>query len=107
MRFLERQGLRRVARNFGTRRGEIDLVMLDGNCLSFIEVRYRNHGSVAAAAMTVDRRKQKRIIHAAAEFLSKHPDYADHVCRFDVVGVDRTVGGTLKVHWIRDAFRPT
>jgi putative endonuclease len=105
VRFLERKGLRRVARNFGTRRGEIDLVMLDGACVSFIEVRYRDCGSYASAALTVDRHKQRRIAAAAAEFLAKHPDYADRVCRFDVVGVDRDAGGELQIHWIRDAFR--
>jgi len=105
VRFLERRGLRRVAENFSTRRGEIDLVMLDGACLSFIEVRYRDHGSVVAAAMTVDRHKQRRIVAAASEFLSRHPDFADHVCRFDVVGVDRNRFGALRIQWIRDAFR--
>lgn len=105
MRYLKRSGLQRVAENFHTRRGEIDLIMLDGDCLTFIEVRYRDHGSIVAAAMTVDRHKQRRIVAAASEFLSKYPDFGDHVCRFDVVGVDRDGTGALRIQWIRDAFR--
>ena len=40
---LEQHGLRLVTQNWQCRRGELDLIMLDGNCLVFIEVRYRQH----------------------------------------------------------------
>ncbi|WP_292746923.1 YraN family protein, partial [Methylophaga sp. UBA3191] len=39
--YLEKQGLKLVQRNFYCRRGEIDLIMQDGQTLVFIEVRYR------------------------------------------------------------------
>jgi len=39
--YLETQGLKTLNRNFRTRRGEIDLVMLDSDTLVFVEVRYR------------------------------------------------------------------
>ena len=103
--YLERRGLVRIATNVSCRYGEIDLVMRDGPCVVFVEVRYRGRGSRVESILTVTRRKQQRIVSAAAWFLSTHAEFADEVCRFDVVGVDRTALGTLKVRWIRDAFR--
>ena len=46
--FLQSKGLVFVAKNFRTRRGEIDLIMLDNKVLVFVEVRFRssvNYGS--------------------------------------------------------------
>ena len=37
--YLVGEGLRPVTRNYRCRSGEIDLVMLHGKCLTFIEVR--------------------------------------------------------------------
>ncbi|MDJ0939612.1 MAG: YraN family protein [Woeseiaceae bacterium] len=105
-RYLRKSGLKLVARNFHTRRGEIDLVMLDEDCLVFVEVRYRDHSSFADAALTVDATKQRKLLQAASMFLAANDQYVHCVCRFDVVGVDRDAGGRLHVHWLRDAFRP-
>ncbi len=105
-RYLKKSGLTLVARNFHTRRGEIDLVMRDANCLVFVEVRYRDRSSFVDAALTVDPTKQRKLGQAASMFLAAHDEYAHCVCRFDVVGVDRDAGGRLHVSWLRDAFRP-
>ncbi len=105
-RFLRKRGLRPVARNYRTRRGEIDLIMQDDACLAFIEVRYRADGSLVDALFTVDARKQKKLVETASMFLSAHDSYHAHACRFDVVGVDRDRGGKISIKWLRDAFRP-
>lgn len=104
--FLCRHGLTPVTRNFRSRRGEIDLVMLDEQCLVFVEVRSRNQNSFVDARLTVDARKQRKLASTAMMFLARNPRYAQHVCRFDVVGVDRDVDGRLALDWIKDAFRP-
>lgn len=105
-RHLRSRGLRPVARNFRTRRGEIDLIMLDGDCLAFIEVRYRTSRSFVDALQTVDARKQAKLANAAAMFLSMHGRFRHNTCRFDVVGIDRDDGDRLTFDWQRDAFRP-
>lgn len=105
VRYLERRGLKRIAKNVNTRRGELDLVMLDDQIVVFLEVRFRGHGSRVRASLTVDAPKQRRILYAARSFLANRPEYYDYTCRFDVVGVDRTPAGTLRVDWVRDAFR--
>jgi putative endonuclease len=101
-RFLRDRGLRPVARNFRRRGGEIDIVMLDGECLVFVEVRYRRSTSFTRAGLTVDTRKQRKLVRTAALFAACHRRYACSIMRFDVVAVE----GPGSVHWIRDAFRP-
>jgi len=102
--YLVRHGLHEVTRNFRSRGGEIDLVMLDGDCIVFIEVRYRKSTRFLSPAITVDSRKQRKILRTAALFLSRHSHYANHTVRFDVVAI--TGDGERRVNWLRDAFRP-
>lgn len=104
-RYLIDRGLRPVARNFRSRGGEIDLIMLDGECLTFIEVRCRRSTGFTTPALSVDPRKQRKIIRTAALFGARNRTYANHVMRFDVVAVEGVDCPTIK--WIRDAFRPT
>ncbi|NNC77441.1 MAG: YraN family protein [Woeseiaceae bacterium] len=107
LRHLRSKGLRPVTRNYRTRRGEIDLIMLDKDCLTFIEVRYRTSGSFVDARFTVDARKQKKIGTTAQMFLARNAKFQNHTCRFDVVGVDRDPSGRVTIDWLQDAFRPT
>lgn len=103
-RFLLDRGLHPVARNFRCRGGEIDLIMLDGQCLTFVEVRCRRSGEFVAAAETVDVRKQRKIVRTAAMFLTRERRFAAFRMRFDVITIE---GNDLDgVRWIRDAFRP-
>ena len=104
-RYLIHAGLRPVARNFRTRRGEIDLVMLDQNCLVFVEVRYRTATSFVDARYTVDRRKQAKLVQAASMFIARRPAFHEHTCRFDVLAIDRRDDGD-EIDWLKDAFRP-
>lgn len=105
-RYLEARGLRPVERNYRCRHGEIDLIMLDGNCLVFVEVRYRSAGAFATAAVSVDRRKQDKLARTAEMFLATHGGFASYSARFDVIGVDARAGGCQSVEWIADAFMP-
>ncbi len=102
---LRDKGLEEIATNFRCRMGEIDLVMLDGDCLVFAEVRFRNQNRFTSAAGSVDPHKQRKIIRTAAAFLGRHPQYSSCAVRFDVVGLDQT-GDQTTLRWIRDAFRP-
>lgn len=103
-RYLVQKGLRPVARNFRCRGGEIDLIMLDADCLTFVEVRFRSSTSFAPASHTVDYRKQKKLIRTAAMFVARNNRYAAYTMRFDVVAVEGI--GDPRIDWISDAFRP-
>lgn len=61
---LQRQGMRPLARNWRCRRGELDLVMLDGDTVVFVEVRRRRHEAWGGALESVDARKRQRLTAA-------------------------------------------
>ncbi|SKA19798.1 YraN family protein [Novilysobacter spongiicola] len=101
---LAAAGLRPVAANANFRLGELDLVMLDGDTLVFIEVRYRRDDRFGGGAASVDWRKQRKLVRAAQLFLQRHPRYADGPCRFDVVQAEGDADAP-ELTWLRDAFR--
>jgi putative endonuclease len=101
--FLTARGLHCVARNHRCRDGEIDLIMLSGELLVFVEVRYRRNARYGSAAESVDAHKQSRIICAAQDFLMRHQQFADHPCRFDVVALHGDVSAPT-CDWIAGAF---
>lgn len=102
-RHLQHHGLRLLCRNWTCRSGELDLVMLDGDTVVFVEVRYRRHAAWGGALESVDLRKQQKLIKAAQLFLQAHGRWAKHPCRFDVVAI--TAPGQAKdLNWIRNAF---
>jgi Holliday junction resolvase-like predicted endonuclease len=39
-------------------------------------------------------------------FLAKRDEYANSVCRFDVVAIDADKHGNQSIEWIKDAFVP-
>ncbi len=92
-----------VARNFRCRSGEIDLVMRDGDQITFVEVRYRNNTDYGSALESIDWRKQQRLIVAAKYFLAKHPKLQQYSCRFDALGLTE-IDGEVHYDWVKDAF---
>lgn len=102
--YLSEHGLTLVCRNFRTRGGEIDLIMLDADCLTFIEVRFRESSTFMSPGHTVDLRKQRKIIRTAALFVAKNRRFAMHTMRFDVVAIEGP--DARNINWIMDAFRP-
>jgi len=99
------QGCRVLARNANYRFGELDLVVTDGSCLAFVEVRYRQHAGWGGALESVDWRKQRKLIRAAQLWLMRNPGYADSTCRFDLVTIDSNQQPNQCL-WYKDAFRP-
>ena len=99
---LEQAGLRTVARNWRCRLGELDLIMRDGATLVFVEVRRRRPGRHGTAAESVGPNKRMRLIRAATLYLQRLPDPPP--CRFDIVALDESADGTLRLDWIRRAF---
>ncbi|MGE8500901.1 putative endonuclease [Ectopseudomonas oleovorans] len=99
---LERNGLRLIEQNWRCRLGELDLVMLDGDTVVFVEVRARRHSAWGGALESVDARKRGKLIMAAELFLQQQSRWARHPCRFDVVAI--STGGTTHLDWIKNAF---
>lgn len=85
---LER-GMELLERRFRSPFGEIDLVMLDGETLVFIEVKTRPRGGTEEGQAAVTPGKQRRIVRAARCYLGAHPEHAGRMVRFDVATVSR------------------
>ena len=98
--FLVARGLRPLARNVRFKGGELDLVMLDGETLVFVEVRRRGRSDFGDALDSVDVRKARKLVLAARLYLQREPRHARRDCRFDVVGFD----GGAEPRWVRGAF---
>ncbi|MFB8831331.1 YraN family protein [Azotobacter sp. CWF10] len=103
-RHLTAQGMRLLAQNWRCRCGELDLVMLDGDTVVFVEVRYRRHFAWGGALESVDARKRMRLIRSAQYFLQQEPRWARHPCRFDVIAINGADGASGHLSWIRNAF---
>lgn len=103
-RHLLAKGLQTLARNWRCRRGELDLVMLDGDAVVFVEVRYRQHAGWGGAVASVDTRKQAKLVLAAQHFLLEEPRWANSPCRFDVVAIEGSDSPARGLSWLRNAF---
>lgn len=100
--FLQEQGLQVLARNYRTRRGELDIVARDGQTLCFVEVRLREDARYGSPLETVRRQKQRRIYFAAMEYLVRNKyRISNCACRFDVIAIERV---HQRITWIRSAF---
>ena len=94
------------ARNYARGTGEIDLVMLDGDALAFVEVRYRGGGAWTSGTESVDAGKRRRLVRTAEAYLREHPEHRYRGIRFDVVSASKGNYG-IACEWIRDAFDAT
>lgn len=76
-----------VALNFrvgrGTGAGEVDLIMVRGRMIIFVEVKRRATLTRAMEAITIQ--NQVRVARAAAVFLANHSYYQKYQARFDAV----------------------
>lgn len=97
--FLVKQGLRIVQRNFRVKGGEIDLICSDGREIVFVEVRLRSNTEFGGAGASVTAHKQRRIILAARHWLQANGDCA---CRFDCVLLSAL--DVKQAQWLRGAF---
>jgi putative endonuclease len=83
---LERRGCSIVRRNHRTRFGEIDLIVLDGDILVFVEVKTRR--GRGSPWDSLDDAKQAQVRRMARAYLAEEPD-RPHTAglRFDAIGV--------------------
>ncbi len=102
--FLKSCGLKLKARNYHSSCGEIDLIMMDNNIVTFIEVKYRKNDKFVDAVETITRKKCKRIISTSQHYLQALRSSSKLACRFDVVTIS---GQTDKpeIEWIKNAFQ--
>lgn len=105
--YLRRQGCKLVVRNYNTRLGEVDLIMMDDKDLVFVEVRYRKNSRFGGAIESITEKKQQSICRAAEHFLQQNTKLDFVGCRFDVVLLEGDKIEATKpasIDWIKAAF---
>lgn len=96
--WYERRGCVVVDRNWRCDRGELDLVVLDGETVVFVEVKARSSDRFGAASAAVGEHKQQTLRMLAARWFTEHPGHRGDM-RFDVVAITGT-----RLEWIPHAF---
>ncbi len=115
--YLEQKGLKFLAANFRTRRGEIDLIFRareeagsghfltrnESDCLVFVEVKTRSSEDWVRPAAAVDARKRRALSLTAEDYRRQLRDPRVK-WRFDVVEVLLTEGKVREVRHVVNAF---
>jgi len=105
-RHLRRLGLKFLVANFASRRGEIDLIFRDKQCLVFVEVKTRSSESWTRPAAAVDGRKRRLLSQTALDYLRRihNPQVA---IRFDIVEVLLSDGAVHEIRHLPNTFSLT
>lgn len=99
VRFLEKKGVKILARNFRDRDGEIDIIAEEDGVLVFVEVKYRRSSRYGEPEEAVTADKQRRICRTALYYLHQTGRGTQIPVRFDVISVT-----DKSIRHIRDAF---
>ena len=105
-RHLRQLGLKFLLANFASRRGEIDLIFRDQECLVFVEVKTRSSESWTRPASAVDARKRRLLSQTALDYLRRihNPQVA---IRFDIVEVLLSDGAVEEIRHLPNTFSLT
>ena len=103
-RFLQNNGYDILETNYYSAFGEIDIIAIKNERISFIEVKTRSK-NIDSAISSVSFSKQNKLHKTAQIYLSKNPNYSELFTSFDVIAIvtNNKVNHTIK-HLI-DAFR--
>ncbi len=108
--YLQELGYEILEYNYRCKKGEIDLIARDGDCLVFCEVKYRKDLGSGNPLEAVDIYKQRTLSSCALYYLMEH-SLMDTACRFDVIGIEgeneklwEEEPKDVKVTLVRNAF---
>lgn len=103
--FLVNKGFRLVKKNYKCHRwGEIDIVMLDGEYLVFVEVRTKSNKAHGMPLETIGYSKRRQIEKMAKLYLTNENVPDSIFCRFDVVGIILSNSGNPQIEHYENAF---
>ena len=91
-RYLTDHGMAVVDRNWRCARGELDLVLRDGDWLVFCEVKTRRTARFGSPVEAVHPRKAARLRRLASAWLQEHQERPARI-RIDVIGILRPAEG--------------
>lgn len=106
--YLLQRGMELLERNWRIGHKEIDLIMLDGDFIRFVEVRTREYPSLIDPFESIGPQKRRKIVSAARGYLAGKGKWLSggKEAVFDVVSILFN-GELFEVKYIREAFGPT
>jgi putative endonuclease len=100
---LRGRGLKYLASNFRSSRGEIDLVFGDGDCLVFVAVKTRSSEEWTRPAAAVNARKRRLLSKCALDYMRRIKNPPVRV-RFDVVEVLLRESAVAEIRHLPNCF---
>jgi putative endonuclease len=92
---LKKRGYRILETNFRCRRGEIDIVAQQKDCLVFIEVRTKSNLNFGSPEESITETKKRKLVSSALTYLDTHQDLP-LLWRIDVVAIEVSFEGKLE-----------
>ena len=92
-RYLEEKGFSILERNYRGKKGEIDIIARDKNCLVFIEVKSWGSVPFAEAGFSIGRIKKDRMISTVKQYIYLQGKNIKNLdLRFDFIFINPSLG---------------
>jgi len=102
--YLRKKGLKTLTRNYASRTGEIDLIMVDSDrSVVFVEVKTRTKEEFTPTEDVVNKPKMDKMAKTARYFISSYK-IDNRPYRFDVVTVTLGQRGPAQIRHYKNAF---
>lgn len=98
--YLEKIGLRVLARNWRCSQGEIDIIAAERRVLVVCEVKTRSSTRYGTPLEAITRTKQRRLRRLAAGWLAANGVLFEEI-RIDGIGIMRGADGSLTIEHVR------
>lgn len=100
---MKKKGFSVLAQNYKKTYGELDLVLVKENLISFVEVKTRVSSSFLSSSL-INQKKISSIILTAKKFMAEYGlKSSDYVFRFDIALI-HLVNSSFTVKYIENAF---
>lgn len=103
-RYLRQQGLRILARNIRTPRGEIDIVAMENKTLVIVEVRTQSNDATKSPEQSIHAHKKRSVLHAAHWF-ARTRKLTHLPLRIDLIAILWPPGGKPDIRHYRNAIQ--
>jgi putative endonuclease len=101
--YLQQQGFKFLTANFNSKRGEMDLILRDGDCLVFAEVKTRSSEDWTRPSKAVNAAKRRRLSQCALDYLRKLNNPQVKI-RFDIIEVLLNNGEVREIRHLPNTF---
>ena len=100
--YLIERGFKILYRNWRYSRYEIDIVALKNNIPHFVEVKIRSSWLYGTPEDSVNHKKIRDLMKAAAGFMNRHPEYNDF--RIDILSITKHPEKETEYFYIDDIY---